>query len=124
MTLERSIPQLPSLDLEESKHFYKDKLGFKLLYEDPGIIVLKRDDAALHLWKCEDKNLPANSSCYFNVKGIEDWYKKCSDQKIVHPKAPLEDKPWMMREFIVADPHGNFLKFGEEIKTGHTSLKK
>lgn len=115
MPIEKAIPQLPSLNLAESREFYLNKLGFSELYSDQQILVLKKDDIELHLLKCDNKLLPQNSSCYFHVSGIDSWYAECEKNKTAHPDVPLADKHYGMREFIVKDCHGNLLKFGEAL---------
>ena len=47
------------------------------------------------------------------VGGIDELYKYCQAKGIVHPNAPLEEKPWGSREFAVRDVDGNLLTFFE-----------
>ena len=47
------------------------------------------------------------------VRGIDELYERCRAEEIVHPNAPLEEKPWGFREFAVTDHDGNLLTFFE-----------
>ena len=47
------------------------------------------------------------------VRGIEPLYLHCQAEEIVHPNAPLEDKPWGFREFAVTDHDGKLVTFFE-----------
>lgn len=107
------IPQLPSLDFKKSKPFYQDFLGFLLQKEFPDLLIFLRDDCELHLWRCDDPEIPKASSCYIRVQNIAHYFQRLSSA--LHPKGKLEDKPWGMREFYLLDDSGNLLKFGEPI---------
>ena len=47
------------------------------------------------------------------VRGIDQLYEQCQAEEIVHPNAPLEEKPWGFREFAVTDHDGNLVTFFE-----------
>ncbi|MDF3820732.1 VOC family protein [Leptospira sp. 96542] len=113
--IKKSIPQLPSLDLQKSKIFYEEKLGFKTLKQYDDIFLLEKDGFELHLWLCDDPTIPQNSSVYFHVENIDSMYADYNQKGIVHKNAHLMDKPWGMREFCVLDLDGNLLKFGQKI---------
>ncbi|MEZ5307166.1 MAG: VOC family protein [Pyrinomonadaceae bacterium] len=104
-------------DLEASRRFYTDKLGFEETLAVDGWSFLKRGAAALRLGDCRDAK--PMSECqdhswfaYFHVddasalyaeyveKGVEIWHK-------------LGDKPWGMREFAIVTPDGHRIVFGE-----------
>lgn len=113
------IPQLPSMNLERSLKFYESKLEFSLKRKYPDILLLEKDGLELHLWLCDNPEIPRNSSAYFHVVGIEEWYEYCERKGVVHPNAHLEDKPWGMKEFYAVDPDNNLLKFGQFSMTSH-----
>ena len=111
--INKAIPQLPSLNLARSKQFYEEKLKFKLKHHYSELIILEKDNIGIHLWLCDNSEIPNNSSAYFHVTEIDDWYGYCERLGIVHPNAHLEDKPWGLKEFHAVDPDGNLLKFGQ-----------
>jgi hypothetical protein len=47
------------------------------------------------------------------VRGIDELHAHCQAEDIVHPNAPLEEKPWGMREFSVIDHDGNLVTLFE-----------
>jgi uncharacterized glyoxalase superfamily protein PhnB len=47
------------------------------------------------------------------VEGIDELYEHCRARGIIHPSAPLQEKPWGAREFAVVDGDGNLLTFFE-----------
>jgi uncharacterized glyoxalase superfamily protein PhnB len=58
---------------------------------------------------------PDKSDTMFRIRveGIDELYERCRVEQIVHPNAPLEEKPWGAREFAVVDGDGNLLTFFE-----------
>jgi hypothetical protein len=117
----KAIPQLPSLDFNKSKEFYMTKLGFELLGEHEDLLILKKDQVELHLWLCDNKLIPGNSSCYMYISNIDELFGAYNKQGIIDPEDALEDKEWGMREFYVIDDSGNLLKFGQKIGQEVTS---
>lgn len=107
-----ATPVLASLDIEKSVAFYCDKLGFIRIYAKPSVYgIVQRNQIALHFWACQDPVIAKATSCRIGVKGIEALYQSCSDLGIVHPSAPLAEKPWGAKEFGVLDPDGNLVIF-------------
>src|SRR5262245_39834525 len=98
-------------DLEASKKFYVEKLGFSEDLNVEGWAFLSRGACKLRLGDCPQA-MPMSQArdhswfAYLHVqdaagmyeefrgKGVEIWHK-------------LEDKPWGMREFAVVTPDGH-----------------
>lgn len=78
----KAIPQLPSLDLVQSKTFCEKKLGF---------LIFTKDDVELHLWLGDNPVVPQNSSAYFRATEIELLYESYERLGIIHPRGHLED---------------------------------
>lgn len=109
-----ATPVFASLDIEKSVAFYCNQLGVSKVYAEPGVYgVASRDEVALHFWACQDPAIAKATSCRIGVSGIEALYQSSSAQGIVHPNAPLAEKPWGSREFGVLDPDGNLITFHE-----------
>jgi catechol 2,3-dioxygenase-like lactoylglutathione lyase family enzyme len=108
------IAQLPCLDFEESKRFYIKILICRLVEEFNYLLIFLMDNLEFHLWKCDDKTIPENSSIYRHVNEIDKlfWYYK----KRLFGKIQISDRPWGMREFYIVDPSSNLLKFGQKIQ--------
>ena len=113
----RAIPVLASLDLDQSKRFYTEKLGFSAeRYGD--YLIVKRDDMEMHFWLTDDRIHPENTSCYIRggqVPALYEEYAKAgigTDPIGGERLSDFEVRPWNMKEFYAWDCHGNLLKFG------------
>lgn len=108
---------LAVLDLEASRRFYVEKLGFTEDLSVDGWSFLSRGACRLRLGHCPGvvpmTECPDHSwMAYLHVdnaaalyaevvaKGVEVWH-------------PLADKPWGMREFAIRTPDGHRMVFGE-----------
>ena len=112
--LKWAAPVLASLDIERTLKFYCSRLGFTRVYEDAGVWgIVSRDDVYIHFWACSDKHIAENTSCRVYVTGVDELYAEMQSQNVVHPNAPLENKPWGAREFGVLDEDGNLVTFAE-----------
>src|SRR5690242_9423066 len=115
--LQSAAPVLASLDIERTVTFYCTRLGFSRVYVEParwGIV--SRDDVQIHFWPCTDRNIAQNTSCRVYVTGIDELFDEFAPRGVMHPDAPLENKPWGSREFGVLDPDGNLVTFAERVR--------
>lgn len=108
-----SIPVLPIINIEEVKEYYSKQLGFHLAADYGDYLIFRRDKAEIHLIQLDDPRIAEKTSCYLRVNGIDALHDEYQSKGIV--RAPLESKPWQMREFAVVDCAGNLLRFGEKI---------
>jgi catechol 2,3-dioxygenase-like lactoylglutathione lyase family enzyme len=109
-----ATPVLASLDIKRTVAFYTTKLGFAELHAEQDVYgVVTRGNVSLHFWACDDRKIAEATSCRVRVTGIDALYAQCCEYNIVHPNAPLEDKPWDSREFGIVDPDGNLITFAE-----------
>jgi catechol 2,3-dioxygenase-like lactoylglutathione lyase family enzyme len=112
--LKWAAPVLASLDIERTLKLYCSRLGFTRVHEDAGVWgIVSRDDVYIHFWACSDKHIAENTSCRVYVTGVDGLYAEMQSQNVVHPNAPLENKPWGAREFGVLDEDGNLVTFAE-----------
>lgn len=111
----QAIPVLASLNMDETVTFYREKMGFSCSWHDAGYAIVYRDAITLHFWKCDDPIHPENTSCYVDIRQVDELYVELQQAGVIHPNGALEDKPWGMREFAVLDIHGNMIKFGEAL---------
>jgi catechol 2,3-dioxygenase-like lactoylglutathione lyase family enzyme len=109
----KATPVLPALKIRETVQFYERKLGFVVRHEEDEYGIVVRDDIEIHFWKCGDRNIAENSSCRLTVDGVDELFRQAQEAKIVHPNAPIETKPWGMREFAIVDLNGNLVWFLE-----------
>jgi catechol 2,3-dioxygenase-like lactoylglutathione lyase family enzyme len=109
-----AVPIIPARDTVASAEWYRDNLGFELVHTEPEYAIVERDDVGIHFWGPSGIS-PERSDTMFRIRvdGIDGLYEHCRAREIVHPNAPLEEKPWGAREFAVIDRDGNLLTFFE-----------
>lgn len=111
------LPILPSLNIAETRDFYRDYLGFtEIVHESDDYLIARRMFAGhrmeLHFWLAvDDRALCEKSAIYIRGGGIDVLHAEFAARNL--PKlTPMTVRPWGMEEFYVFDPHGNLLKFG------------
>ena len=105
-------------DLDASKRFYVDKLGFVEDFRVDGWAFLSRGACRLRLGHCPEavpmSQAPDHSwFAYLHVRDAAALYEE-TVEKGVEIWHPLADKPWGMREFAVVTPDGHRIVFGEQ----------
>ncbi|HET7629467.1 MAG TPA: VOC family protein [Bacillales bacterium] len=132
MHMKRAIPALPVKHMKESVKFYKNQLGFTVVFQEEGFAVLACNTVHLHLWLAGDESwrkrehaapvvsgaesyIAGTASCRIEVCGINEWYERMKPQGILHPNAHIRNQWWGEREFGVTDPDNNLITFFEII---------
>jgi hypothetical protein len=110
MMIQKLIPVLPAINIKETIMFYESKLGFTA-FDQGGYVIMKKGEAELHFFQCNDKKLCENSCCYIKVSDIECLYTDLSKLEIITLNGKLEDKPGGIKAFSIRDNNGNLLKF-------------
>lgn len=109
--IKSTVPILASLDLKETIDFYTNQLGFKIRGQFDDYVIVSRDDAEVHFWKCSDRHISENTSCYVRTSNVQTLYEEFIERGLILKEPVVQ--PWGMKELFVVDPHGNLLKFGE-----------
>lgn len=106
-------------DLEASKKFYLEKLGFAEDLSIAGWAFLSRGACKLRLGDCPNA-MPMSKApdhswfAYLHIRDVSSLYEE-SVKNGVEIWHKLADKPWGMREFAVVTPDGHRIVFGERI---------
>lgn len=112
--LTAAVPILPARDVERTTAFYRDRLGFSVVHTEPEYGIVERDAVEIHFWGPSGiAPEETDGMCRVQVEGIDELYAQCRFDELVHPNAPLEDKPWGAREFAILDVDGNLVTFFE-----------
>ena len=111
--IQKAIPVLPAINIQETIMFYESKLGFKT-FDQGGYVIMKKGGTELHFFLCTDKKLCENASCYIKVSDIECLYSDLSALEIIDLKGQLKDKRGGIKEFCVRDNNGILLRFAQE----------
>ena len=106
-------------DLDASRTFFCQKLGFVEELRVDGWSFLSRGGCKLRLGHCPDvlpiSKCPDHSwFAYLHVRDIAGLYEEVQKRN-VEIWHVLEDKPWRMREFAIVTPDGHRIVFGERI---------
>jgi catechol 2,3-dioxygenase-like lactoylglutathione lyase family enzyme len=115
--IQRVVPILPVSDIARSIDYYK-LLGFAARrYEGSGggggYVFLSRDAFELHLTHASGL-ADSPSGVYFylapgTAASLEAEFRSAGAPIL----SPLARRPWNMNEFVLSDPDGNLLRFGE-----------
>src|SRR5262249_11924869 len=104
-------------DVAASIDFYRRALGFELLVSmgDPPDFALLEDPASgvgLGVVLSEDPPVAPFACCYVDVDGVDELHARCVDAG-ARITAPPTRQPWGNYDFVIADPDGHQLAFGE-----------
>jgi len=86
-------------------------LGFAKQLQIDNYVIVSRDGAEIHFWRCNERHIAENTSCYVRVANTLALYEEFKSRSL--EVLPPEVRPWGMKELYVIAPHGNLLKFGE-----------
>ena len=131
--LDQTIPALPVRKVAEAVEFYRDRLGFEVLYHEGGFAVLSRDEAVVHLWEAGDESwrerdsierpvrsgaesfIAGTASCRIQVEGVDDLYEEMRRSDVLHrvSEEHVDDTDFGTREFATLDLDGNLVTFFE-----------
>jgi uncharacterized glyoxalase superfamily protein PhnB len=117
MTFPAGVPEIPAADVDRAAAYYVDVLGFTLDWGDDkgGIAGVSRGDCRLFITNPTMRESHGNAApilFWLNLESkaevdelFDEW--KARRAKIL---SEPEDKPWMLREFIVADVDGSLIR--------------
>ena len=112
--IENTVPILRVDDLERSKRYYVDVLGFSLDWEAPYMISVSRDGKALML--CLQHQGNPGTWVWIGCENAGALHAEFAAKGAIIRDAP-QNFEWAY-EFQVQDPDGHVLRFGSEPKTG------
>lgn len=115
-------------DLEASRRFYLEKLGFVEDFRVNGWAFLSRGACKLRLGHCPDavpmsKTQDHSWFAYLHVRDAAGLYDEVvrNGVQIWHR---LADQPWGLREFAIVTPDGHRIVFGERLPVEVDAGKK
>jgi hypothetical protein len=131
-TNERSfaIPLLPCMSINDTENFYK-ALGAVVTYKQKvpnNYIGFRLNNIEVHFFALKQLKPADNfSTCYLFVPEIDPFYETCrAGLKSLYNKVPLKGYPrinplkdipaYGVRQFIIVDPNGNYIRIGQPIK--------
>jgi catechol 2,3-dioxygenase-like lactoylglutathione lyase family enzyme len=104
-------------DLDAALDFYTTKLGFHITFRNGAVFAtVARDGIEISLGLDRTGNKVGRGSCYLKLEGIEALHEELI-AKGVSMSHPLKTESYGMKEFMITDPDGNTLNFGQPVKT-------
>ena len=117
LKLGRVATTIPVSDIKRARQFYEQVFGLSVTFEngDPvGFMILKRDDAELHLTLIKSHKGAVHNVAHMIVSDADEVYRRCTafGGRIIKG---LKDAEWGLRTFVLADPDGNRIDIGQPI---------
>ena len=129
MPFPQAVPEIPVSNVDKAAEYYVSALGFSLDWggNDGGIGGISQGDCRMFLTSTEFRENEGNSGTviiWLNLSSkseVDELYERWHASGAIVVHAP-EDKPWLLREFRVADPDGNqfrvFYDFSRDLARG------
>lgn len=114
--IENITPILRAADLEATKRYFIDVLGFSMNWEVPYMISVVRDGHPLMI--CDGYQGAPGTWLWIGVEDADAFYAEVSAKGAII-RDPPQNFEWAY-EFQVEDPNGHVLRFGSESKPGVT----
>jgi hypothetical protein len=103
-------PMIPAGEsLSDALTFYKDQLGFSVLWQDGEMAGICRDAVSFNLVRNDNRDWAENSSFSIGVSDLDALYGEY--RGVAARVGPLELKAWGRREFHMIVPSGVCLQF-------------
>jgi uncharacterized glyoxalase superfamily protein PhnB len=111
------MPSCTVVAVPKAIGFYEDKLDFKCTFTNGNPVtfaIMRRDAVEMMLQTERLGGVPGRNSCYIKLTNVESLYAEYEKKavKILHP---LRTEEYGMKEFMIADLHGNTINFGQPI---------
>ncbi len=114
--LQQIHPKLPMRDKEATKNYYT-QLGCTIAADYGDYLIVQKDAIEIHFFSFPELDPLTNyGQVYIRTNDIDNFYQSIQQNGVViHPNAPLAEKPWGQKEFALLDPDHNLLTFGQSI---------
>ena len=113
----RAAPTICVTDIDRARAFYEGVLGFRSTFENGqpvGFVILKRDAAELHLTRNAGHRASTQNVAHVLVDDARALYRHLEGEGVRVVKA-IRDADYGVRGFVVADPDGNRIDFGQTL---------
>ncbi|WP_419870556.1 glyoxalase superfamily protein [Chryseobacterium sp. CT-SW4] len=119
MKADQIIPVLRIFDYQKALEFYRDWLGFEVIWEHhfaentPVYMEIKKENIIFHLSEHHGDGTPG-SRIFIWGEGIVGYYKKLTEKPYKYNNPALEKAFYDAVCFQVYDPFGNVIIFNEK----------
>jgi catechol 2,3-dioxygenase-like lactoylglutathione lyase family enzyme len=108
-TAKRISPMLAAADMDATRAFYKDVLGFTPVMQSPEYLIMERDGQTIHFQKAASeevmKCVRGHAEIYIEVSGIQALWEHVKTFKDRHRVRDLFNQSYGMTEFHISDPN-------------------
>ena len=110
ISINRIVPNIFSLDVENSKQFYMGFLEMELVMDMEWILTFASKDnpsSQISILQFDKKGQLDNSATFLSIEvsDIDKLYERAIKQSI-EIIYPITDEPWGVRRFFVKEPNG------------------
>ena len=108
--LRGTTPVIPVTDIAKAMDFYRDQLGFIVVFQEGEYAGVTRDDVMLHI----DGVVNAGAgmvTCRIDMYGVDELFAELDPRGVIDPAEPIRTMPWGTRQFSVLDCCGNRITF-------------
>lgn len=109
---------VPAADMQCSQRFYRD-LGFVMPWSSDDLAYLHCGHCSFLLRLDRDPEHSRHCMMHLLVADVEAWWKHVCTQRIAARyrvrHEPPADRPWNIRDFVLADPSGVLWRIGQNI---------
>jgi uncharacterized glyoxalase superfamily protein PhnB len=113
--LVKIAPELPVTHIGDALAHYEHQLGFELamMMPDGDYAIVERDGVAIHLFQ-NDGNAHTPGSVHIFTPDLESLFEELA-RRGANVTQPIVRQAWGNRDFRIADPSGNAIKFTEPL---------
>jgi len=104
-------------DIQRSLNFYSEVFGLRSVFQNGkpvGFVILKCDDAELHLTLDPDHKATDRNVAHLMVSDATALYARCEQLRVRIIKK-LRDHDYGLRAFVITDPDGNRIDIGQRL---------
>lgn len=113
MRIDHVAPVFHVSDVEAAVAFYRDVLGFAEDFRFGTYVGLKLDVFSLHLSQSDGR--VGGGNVYVFCDDVDSYFANRVTGKVMDVVQPPANAPYGMRDFIIRDPDGNQLSFGQDV---------
>jgi predicted enzyme related to lactoylglutathione lyase len=102
-------------DVSAAIRFYEQAIGFEVVVtmgEPANFALIGSRGIGLGLVETPTPSVADFVCCYFDIEGVEALHQRCLDAGAT-VTSPLTRQPWGNYDFVIADPDGHQIAFGE-----------